>query len=118
MLGLSLGFVGFVILAWLLGKYLPKVQFLSGLMLVPTAAKQGDEVEVSMTTTPESKIRSINVGDTGVVVSTLRPAGRAKFGEAVVDVVAEGEFLEAGANVRITEIYGNRVVVKAIEDLS
>jgi membrane-bound serine protease (ClpP class) len=117
-LGLSLGFVGFVILAWLLGKYLPKVQFLSGLVLVPTAAKQGDEVEVSMTTTPESKIRSINVGDTGVVLSTLRPAGKAKLGEAVVDVVAEGEFLEAGANVRITEIYGNRVVVKAIEDLS
>jgi membrane-bound serine protease (ClpP class) len=112
-LGLSLGFVGFIILAWLLGKYLPKVQFLSGLMLVPTVAKQGDEVEVSMTTTPESKTGSVNVGDTGVVVSTLRPAGRAEFGDAVVDVVAEGEFLEAGTNVKITEIYGNRVVVKA-----
>jgi membrane-bound serine protease (ClpP class) len=110
--GLSLGFVGFVILAWLLGKYLPKMQFLSGLMLVPTQAKQGGEVEVSMTITPDSKTGSVNVGDTGVVVSTLRPAGRAKFGEAVVDVVAEAAFLEIGTKVKITAIYGNRVVVK------
>ncbi|MCX5638609.1 MAG: hypothetical protein NTX52_13100 [Planctomycetota bacterium] len=116
-LGLSLGFAGFIILAWLLGKYLPKVQFLSGLMLVPTPAKQGDEVEVSMTTTPESKAESVNIGDTGIAVSTLRPAGKAKFGEAVVDVVAEGEFLEAGTKVKITEIYGNRVVVKTVESL-
>jgi len=117
-LGLSLGFVGFIVLAWLLGKYLPKLQFLSGLVLVPTAVKQGGEAEVSMTTIPESKTRGVNVGDTGVVVSTLRPAGRAKFGEAVVDVIAEAAFLEEGTKVKITEIYGNRVVVKAIEDLS
>jgi membrane-bound serine protease (ClpP class) len=117
-LALSLGLVGFIVLAWLLGKYLPKLQFLSGLVLVPTAVKQGGEAEVSMTTIPESKARGVNVGDTGVVVSTLRPAGRAKFGEAVVDVIAEAAFLEEGTKVKITEIYGNRVVVKAIEDLS
>jgi membrane-bound serine protease (ClpP class) len=88
------------------------MQFLSGLMLVPTQAKQGGEVEVSMTITPDSQAGSVNVGDTGVVVSTLRPAGRAKFGEAVVDVVAEAAFLETGTKVKITAIYGNRVVVK------
>ncbi|HUS72829.1 MAG TPA: NfeD family protein [Sedimentisphaerales bacterium] len=114
-LGLSVGFVGFVVLAWLLAKYLPKLQFLSGLILVPTAAKQGSEFEVSMTTLPESKTVSVNVGELGEVISTLRPTGKAKFGNAMVDVVAEAEFLDTGTKVEIIEIRGNRVVVKAKE---
>jgi membrane-bound serine protease (ClpP class) len=115
-LGLTGGFIGFVVLAWLLAKYLPKMQFLSGLILVPTAAKLGTEVEVSMTTLPESKTIGVNIGELGKVVSRLRPTGKAKFGDAIVDVVAEGEFLEKGTAVEIIEIHGNRVVVKAVEN--
>lgn len=111
--GLSLGLVGFAAMVWLWGKYLPKLQFLSGLILVPTVPKQGSETQVSMTTLPERQDRGVSVGDAGEVVSTLRPAGKARFGEAIVDVVAEGAFLETGTKVIIVEIYGNRVVVKA-----
>ena len=113
-MGLAGGFIGFVVLAWVLAKYLPKMQFLSGLILVPTAAKLGSEFEVSMTTLPESKIIGVNVGELGEVVSRLRPTGKAKFGDAIVDVVAAGEFLEVGIAVKIIEIHGNRVVVKAV----
>jgi membrane-bound serine protease (ClpP class) len=109
---ISLGFAGFVLLAWLLTKYLPKLQFLSGLILVPTAAKQGSEMEISMRVPPESKTVNVNVGDIGKVVSILRPTGKAKFGDAIVDVVAEAEFLDIETNVEIIEIHGNRVVVK------
>jgi membrane-bound serine protease (ClpP class) len=112
-LGLSLGFVGFVLLAWVLTKYLPKLQFLSGLILVPAAAK--GEMEVSMTAPSESKTVSVKVGDSGEVVSTLRPTGKAQFDDAIVDVVAEAEFLDKGTKVEIIEIHGNRVVVKAVE---
>ena len=115
-LGLSIGFAGFVILAGLLAKYLPKLQFLSGLILVPTVAKQGDEFEVSMTVPPESKTVGVNVGDLGEVVSKLRPTGKVQFGDAVVDCVAEAEFLDKGTKVKIMEIHGNRVVVKAVEN--
>ncbi len=110
--GLSLGFVGFIVLAWLLSKYLPRIQFLSGLILAPAIPRRGGEVPVSMTTPPESKTLSVNLGDTGEVVSILRPTGKAKFGDAVVDVVAEAEFLDKGTKVEIIEIRGNRVVVK------
>ena len=111
-LGISFGFIGFVLLAWLLTKYLPKLEFLSGLILVPAVAKQGDEVEVSMTAPPEGETVSVNVGDLGVVVSTLRPTGKAKFGEKIVDCVAVAEFLDKGTMIEIIEIHGNRVVVK------
>jgi membrane-bound serine protease (ClpP class) len=111
-LGLLFGFVGFVVLAWILTKYLPKLQFLSGLILVPAAAKRGSEVKVSMTAPPESRDVGVSVGEVGEVVSTLRPTGKARFGEKIVDVVAQAEFLDEGTRVEIIEIHGNRVVVK------
>jgi len=113
--GLASGFLGFVILALILTKYMPKFQFLSGLILLPTPAKKGDEFEVSMTTSPESKTIIVNEGDVGEVVSILRPTGKARFGDAIVDVVAEAEFLDKGTDIEIIEIHGNRVVVKARE---
>ncbi|MHC4322960.1 MAG: NfeD family protein [Planctomycetota bacterium] len=112
--GLSFGFLGFAVLAWILTKYLPKLQFLSGLILVPAVAKQGTEMEISMTAPPERQTIGINVGDIGEVVSKLRPTGKARFGDAIVDVVAEAEFLDKGVQVEIIEIHGNRVVVKAV----
>ncbi|MHC4396267.1 MAG: NfeD family protein [Planctomycetota bacterium] len=110
--GLLLGVFGFGVLAWLVSKYMPKVEFLSGLMLVPSAAKLGDEMEVNITAPPESETTGVNVGDVGVVVSTLRPTGKAKFGDAIVNVVAVAEFLDKGTEVEIIEIRGNRVVVR------
>jgi membrane-bound serine protease (ClpP class) len=118
LLGLSLGFVGFIVLALLLAKYLPKIQFLSGLILVPTAAKQAGAMRVSMTRPPESTTAVLNIGEQGEVTSTLRPTGKVRFGDAIVDVVATAEFLSKGTKVEITEIHGNRVVVKRINEQS
>jgi len=117
-LGMVLGFVGFIVLAALFAKYLPRLQFLSGLILAPTAAKKGDEFEVSMTGPPGVRTRRVGVGDVGEVLSTLRPTGKVTFAGSIVDCVAQAEFLDEGTKVRITEIYGNRVVVKKVEDPS
>jgi membrane-bound serine protease (ClpP class) len=114
LMGLSFGFIGFVILAWILTKYMPKFQFLSGLILVPAVAKQGTEIEISMTAPPELETIGVKVGDIGEVVTKLRPTGKARFDNAIVDVVAEAEFLDKGAKVEIIKIHGNRVVVKAV----
>jgi len=111
-IAMSLGFVGFLAAAWVMGKYLPKMQFLSGLILSPAVAKKGDEIEINITQPPESQMITVEVGDKGEVITTLRPAGKARFGDAIIDVVAEGEFLDKGTVVEIIEIHGNRVVVK------
>ncbi|MHC4564761.1 MAG: NfeD family protein [Planctomycetota bacterium] len=115
---LCLGFVGFAICAWLIAKYMPKTElpFLSGLFLVPAA--RGGAARISMTVPAGSETRSVGVGDAGDVVLTLRPTGKARFGDAVVDVVAEAEFIDKGSKVEIIEIHGNRVVVKAVEEQS
>jgi membrane-bound serine protease (ClpP class) len=114
LVALSAGFVGFLVLAWLVSRYLPKLPFMSGLILSPTPPRGGGS-QISMTSPPESSALGVQVGDTGEVISTLRPAGRARFGDAIVDVVATGEFLEKGTPVEIAEIHGGRVVVRKIE---
>ena len=53
------------------------------------------------------------VGQEGVTLTTLRPAGIARFGERRVDVVADGEIIEKDTRVEVTEVSGNRVVVRA-----
>jgi membrane-bound serine protease (ClpP class) len=115
-LGLLIGLLGFVVMAILLSRYIGKIAVLSGLLLSPSAAKRGDEVEASITAPPEVKEQAIKPGNIGEVISRLRPAGKARFGEAIVDVVSAGEFIEIGTKVRITAIYGNRVIVKPLEE--
>jgi membrane-bound serine protease (ClpP class) len=51
------------------------------------------------------------VGQIGTASTALRPAGRAQFGDRVVDVVADGGFIALGAAIEVLEVHGNRVVV-------
>jgi membrane-bound serine protease (ClpP class) len=44
-------------------------------------------------------------------VTTLRPSGKAKFGERVLDVVTAGEFIPAETPIVVSQIDGMRVVV-------
>jgi membrane-bound serine protease (ClpP class) len=55
----------------------------------------------------------VRVGDQGVADSTLRPAGRVRFGDNYADVVADG-FVESGRPVRVIRISGNRIVVREV----
>jgi membrane-bound serine protease (ClpP class) len=54
------------------------------------------------------------VGRTGVAVTALRPAGTARFGESLLDVVSEGMFIPAGTAVTVVRVEGPRVVVSAV----
>ena len=113
-LTLGAGFVGFLILAMLLAKHLPKIRFLSGLVMIPGTAG-GIESPISMTAPPETSPK-LDIGQTGEVIMPLRPSGKAQFDSVFVDVVAQGEFLKKGTKVRIVEISGNRVVVQAVKE--
>jgi membrane-bound serine protease (ClpP class) len=57
------------------------------------------------------------VGEVGVAQTALRPAGRAEFGDRLMDVVTEGEFVDRGDKVRIREIHGNRIVVEPYREV-
>lgn len=52
-----------------------------------------------------------HVGDKGVTVTSLRPSGKISVEGEIYDVVAEGEFLDNGTPIIISQIQGNRIVV-------
>ncbi|MCH7700322.1 MAG: ATP-dependent Clp protease proteolytic subunit [Planctomycetes bacterium] len=54
------------------------------------------------------------VGDVGLVEAPLHPAGKARFGSMMVDVVTEGDLVDTGGRVEVIERRGNRVVVRKI----
>ncbi len=56
------------------------------------------------------------VGDLGRAESLLRPAGKARFGDRLLDVVSEDGYVPAGTPVRITRREGVKVVVRRVED--
>jgi membrane-bound serine protease (ClpP class) len=114
-IALSSGFVAFLLLAYVLSRFIPRLEFFSGLILAPAEAKQGTEFEVSYTAPAQNGQVQLKVGDIGEVLTPLRPAGTARFASAVVDVVAEAAFLEGGTRVIIMAIHGNKVVVRKME---
>jgi membrane-bound serine protease (ClpP class) len=54
------------------------------------------------------------LGAIGIAATGLRPAGKVRFGDEYVDVVAEGDYVELGSRVQVIEIEGNRIVVKQV----
>lgn len=52
------------------------------------------------------------LGRRGRASSTLRPAGIAEFDGQRVDVVSDGELIDAGEPVEVTRVDGNRIVVR------
>jgi membrane-bound serine protease (ClpP class) len=54
------------------------------------------------------------VGDEGVVITPMRPAGRVEVRGRVVDAVAEFGFIDAGARVRVASVDGVRIGVEPI----
>ena len=53
------------------------------------------------------------VGERGVSLSALRPAGTARFGNKRISVVSEGDFISKGAEIEIVSVTGSRVVVRS-----
>lgn len=55
------------------------------------------------------------LGQTGVTLNALRPAGTCVINGKRVDVVTEGAFVEKGTTVKVVGIEGLRVVVRVID---
>ena len=57
---------------------------------------------------------AVQIGSIGRTETSLRPIGRARFGNSVLDVVCEGDCVPRGASIRVLEIAGNKVIVEAV----
>ena len=44
----------------------------------------------------------------------LRPSGKARFGDLLIDVTADGFFIEPDSLVEVVDVQGPRVIVKQV----
>jgi len=56
------------------------------------------------------------LGQTGVALTLLRPAGVIDITGVHLDVVSEGQYIVAGTKVKVVSVTGNRIVVRPVED--
>jgi membrane-bound serine protease (ClpP class) len=97
-------FAGALVLAAMIGRYLPKSALFRKMELV--AATSSAEGYTSATGDAKSLI-----GEAGIAETTLRPSGKGRFGERLVDVVTQGDMIAKGERIRIVQVEGSRVVV-------
>ena len=104
--------------AFVLSHYFHRVPVLGMLTLELPGSRESDPADdgKAKTVAPLEHVFPVDVGDWGVADSPLRPAGKATFGDAYVDVVADGSFVDQGRQVRVIEISGNRVVVREVDE--
>lgn len=69
--------------------------------------------EVQHGTSAMVELKSL-VGQEGVAVTQLRPAGMARFEGKKVDVISEGTVITKGTRVKVIEVEANRVVVREV----
>jgi membrane-bound serine protease (ClpP class) len=107
----AIGLVGGMAGAVMIARFLPNIPYANRLVLAPPVEQEqtGD-----FDLTQEGLHAAALLGSIGVAETTLRPAGKARFGEEFLDVVAENDFVAAGARVQVIEIEGNRIVVKEV----
>ncbi len=57
---------------------------------------------------------TVAVGSQGTCLSRLAPAGKAQFGNEIVEVHSEGEFIDEQSTVEVIAIEGYKIIVKKV----
>ena len=98
--------------AVLVGRYLPSLPLFRRMILVPVPAG-GQIDEATGKPRPDSEATYFYLlGEIGLTTTALKPTGKARFGDVLVDVTADGFYIEPGAPVEVFEVQGAKVIVK------
>jgi membrane-bound ClpP family serine protease len=95
-----------------LRRFLPHTPGLNRMLLAPPS---GEELEALSQREALADFRHLQ-GREGVATTRLVLSGKARFGDELVDVLADGEPIDRGARVRVIEVTGSRVMVREVRD--
>lgn len=101
--------VGVVIAGMLMHRYLPHTPFFSNVMLEPPTDAEIEDIAHREAIVDFEHL----VGHQGFATTQLTPSGKARFGNELVDVIADGEVIGRGTAVVVVEVQGNRVLVRS-----
>lgn len=106
-LSMTLGLL--VVLAFSLGRWLPRSKRFSQLILTPEMSS----LDGFTSADTDTEI----MGMRGTALTTLRPAGTASIDGKRVDVVSEGPFIEAGSVIEVVSSRGAKVAVREVTEV-
>jgi len=87
-------------------RYLPKLPISRSLLL------ENPRAEVLALSDPFPGVAQ--VGDVGVVTGALRPGGQGRFGNEIVEIQSQGEYVPAGTRVQVIKREGPLIVVRPL----
>jgi membrane-bound serine protease (ClpP class) len=105
--------------AALLGRYFPSLPLFNRLVLKAEPWTAVEETTTGATGKPALEgydSFAYLIGETGRTTTVLRPSGKAKFGDRLIDVSADGFFIEPDSLVEVVDVQGSRVIVKQVVD--
>jgi len=103
---LCTGVAGSFLSIWVLRRFMPQTAIYRDLVSV-SASGMASVVGLE-------KRRSGLVGSVGVAVSSLRPGGKAQFGDELLDVITEGDMASKGQKVRIIGFSATEAIVQVV----
>jgi membrane-bound serine protease (ClpP class) len=109
LLNMLIAIVGSFIVIALLARYLPRTSLYRRFALIDSNPPGPSLVGVPR---QFATALALAPGMQGTAVTVLRPSGKARFADHLVDVVTEGEFIPPQTVVTVIETDGMRVVVK------
>jgi membrane-bound serine protease (ClpP class) len=112
LLNMFIAIVGSVVVIALLARYLPRTSFYRRFALIDS-----NPPGPSLAGAPRQFVTALALspGMQGTAITILRPSGKARFAEHLVDVVTEGEFIAPQTPVTVIQTDGMRVIVKTAE---
>jgi membrane-bound serine protease (ClpP class) len=109
--------VGVGVCVALFGKYMPSLPVFNRMVLKPEVYN-GSELDDPNAKPPAEETGYENMaflmGETGRTTTVLKPSGKARFGKLLIDVQADGYYIERDALIEVIDVQGMKVIVKPI----
>ena len=90
-------------------RVLPKTRFGKTVLLAPPEVSQGKGI-------PDREKLNATLGQTGVVLSDLRPVGTVDFLGKRIECVAETGYISKDIKVKVIKVEGSQVTVRRVEE--
>jgi membrane-bound serine protease (ClpP class) len=99
---------GLIVGLFVLQRYLNKAPILKNVMLPPPDDLTYGELGQREAIANHEPL----LGSFGTATTPLMPSGKARFGNELLDVLTDGEIINAGQRVEVVEVRGSRIVVR------
>jgi len=90
-------------------RYLPRTRFGRQVILAPPVRARGDAIS-------DTAELSELLGQTGRVLTPLRPVGMCAFGGRRIECVAESRYVEKDRTVKVIRVEGTQVTVRVVDE--